>query len=515
MKSLLFIVLFAQNVFASQKVDFKIIPEMFSKVASEMERLDGEGLYVRQNRQEPWPQTIAKLKEESLKIKSNKEMMLLFSRLNLAYTNRHSSFRPGPSLMREMPKFDKFPFAFLGEWLAPNDVTYRVFKAENPEIKAGDEILSINKTAMKDWANQYFNFCKFPIKAQCDVEMAEQFEVVFDLAKTVTVEVKRDDKIISTTLNLKDVAPNTSRAPKVECKDQANRYQDFNLVYTGRFLCIYQSEKYPKLALMRIPTFNYSVESREHPIPSIGQEIEKVLPWWQKNATWDDLIIDVTDNHGGNWTIPYYKVLLQKPFQEQFFRIKKFTELSDITVRQGVFWNSEGLLNWFDRLYNSPAWDQIKIGEFLPMVPMFCASSTECEKALFEPYSHSFKGNVSVLLNEWCVSSCDAFVYTIKENFPDARFYGHPQTGDTAFSRVRIDVTVDNNVVKTTLNPIHSKTEENVIISQIVSVTRSFDSQNKVMSGVTVPLTRFVPLTLENKDQWHQEVLKEALKDVN
>jgi hypothetical protein len=121
------------------------------------------------------------------------------------------------------------------------------------------------------------------------------------------------------------------------------------------------------------------------------------------------------------------------------------------------------------------------------------------------------------LLNQFCVSSCDGFVYAVKEQLGEkVRLIGQPQAADTAYSRLTINVSLnaeDQRGYTLKVVPIRQESSKKAFIAQTVSVTRSVDAEGRIQSGVPLPLDLFVPLTFENTSTWVRSALSAALQD--
>lgn len=500
--------------------------QILTSLAAEIERLDGEALSVRKNRAVSWRSLVQNLEKEMTDASSWVEFLRVLSRLDLSYPNLHSSLKPGESALKYVPRKMKPKVTFASEWRESNHVRY-VISQVAPEAgysaelspKEGDEVLSINGRSVESWQNENFEFCKFPLKEQCDFEMPSTFEkelLSWNRRQALTYQLKREQKVwtIPVDLQKEDKPASTSQTPF--CKEETNRYSDFKLAYAGNRACIYESEKHPGTAIFRITSFSYSKTNSAEPIDSLRKEIAALFPWWVQHANWDHLIFDLIDNHGGNAPTGYYQILFQHEFQELYVAFKKIKELENPLLRKSIFWDSKGQEIWFQNTVSSGSWDRLSYGEFTQPIPMFCADQDQdCSQGLFPVASHPFKGKVSVLLNEWCVSSCDGFAYSMKENFGNrSRFYGHPQAGDTAYSRITINIHVGPSWPEgfhLEVVPLNDPSSRKALLSQTVVVTRSTTQDGSIVSGKPVALDEFVPLTLQNKKSWPNEVLKKAL----
>lgn len=497
-------------------------------VASEMRRLDGEALYVRQNRAANWDRTVSGLQKEAGKADTWLEFMKALLSLDLAFPNLHSSMRPGREAMKHIPKRVKPKVGFAAEWLGPSEIRY-VVSSVDPDVhypaaqapQVGDEIIEINGRKERDWKKENFELCKFPLEAQCDFELPSTFlkELLsWSREKPLTYTLKRNGATWKIAVDLKEEGSYFPERKGFSCKQESNRHPGFKITYAGNRACIFENAKRPGTAVLRIMGFDYSADTlvKGEPIDSLSKEIEALYPWWVRHATWSHLIFDVIDNHGGDAPIEYYQILFQHDFQEQYVTFKKTPEIESSVLRASIFWGSQGQEIWFRNLVSTGAWAKIPEGDFTEPVPMFCADDTkDCRFGLFPVRPHPFRGRISVLLNQWCVSSCDGFVYNLKEKFgARAKFYGHPQSADTAYARLTINIHLDPNArdgFRLEIVPLFDPSSNEVFMSQTIVVSRSTTADGSVVSGVPVPLDGFVPRTLGNGNRWPSEVLKRAL----
>jgi hypothetical protein len=503
--------------------------KMIQKLTAEITRLDGEGLYVRQNRPRSWNAITTQIQQEATAASDWKSFYRSFARLNQAFPNLHSNLTASAELASALnqtlirPKAD-----FTAEWLTPNLVRFVISKVDSDlnlpadiQPQAGDLLIAINGRDMKSWALENFEFCKFPLKEQCDFMLPEYFKkeiLSWERSQDLNFTLQRNDKVWTIAIPVKEVSRQPQDPKSAYCKYSPNRYDDFHLIYSGNRLCIYESPNHPKTAVMRITSFNYPQDAMEpgEKILSIDDELETIYPWWNQHATWDHLVIDVIDNHGGNAPIPYYQILLQHDFQEQYVIFKKTKEMNDATLRKGMFWGSRAQEIWFQDLVSTGAWNRLNIGEYTSPVPMFCTDEhRNCAIGKFSPRKHPFNGDVRVLVNQWCVSSCDGFVNEAKEQLgAKAQFFGHPQAADTAYSRLTLQLILDRSSpdgFRIDVAPLSVQAKENLLLSQTVVVTQSVTEHGYIVSGKPVPLTKFIPFHWNDTNRWVNLVLQSAL----
>jgi hypothetical protein len=303
-----------------------------------------------------------------------------------------------------------------------------------------------------------------------------------------------------------------------QCDYRADKkYPNFKLVYKGQYNCLFEKNDNPSIALMRISSFSYkkNTNSTNH-LKSVQEEVDAFYPFWKQNSQkYKELIIDLLDNGGGNAPIPYYQLLTHGLFQEQYVQFKKTKEFENIKLRSTMLWNTPAQELSYQKLLNSGEWAQLEYGSFTRPIPMFCADSSKpCEDTLFEAYKHDFNGNVKLMVNENCVSSCDGFVWAMK-NLLNAKLYGFPQAADSAYSRLRIDAIWDDKVkegFKIVINPEREEIDTNFIIGQTIAVSRATDKDGHVFNGNPLPLEKIVPYPFN--EIYAKQVLHAAMEDL-
>lgn len=479
-----------------------------------MERLDGEALFVRANRHVDWRSTVARLADEAEAAATPAAFARTLKRLDLAYPNLHSYADLPAGLAAVLPGAVRPAVRFALEKSGASVPAYRVFRVSGETAaELGDEVLAVNGIAVAAIAAESFLFCKWPLKTQCDDEMPTTFEselLTWTRAEPLVYTLRRDGVVFDAEIEVAATPPRPARNPlDYECGTLAERYPGFVLAYTGNRACVFTSTTDPETAVLRILSFNYKYMREDQTIRSVEDEVDQLLPWWREHATWSHLVVDVIDNAGGQAPIPYYKMLFQNPFQEEYVRFKKTPELEQDGLRfEGIFWETDFQEQWFQSLRSSGAYDEIAYGDFLPPVPMFGTFD------LFEPYAHPFRGRVSLLVNRFCVSSCDGFDYAMSEQLAGRiEVYGESQSADSAYGRLTLDLVPDAHEAsgyRAVARVIRTEPVAEAVATQTIAATRSVDVRGVVYSGVPVPVTP-IPYTWENLERWPELVLHRAL----
>jgi len=229
------------------------------------------------------------------------------------------------------------------------------------------------------------------------------------------------------------------------------------------------------------------------------------------------LIIDVIDNWGGQAPIPYYGLFYSKPYQEQFVQFKKIKEFERPDILESLFWGDKGKEIWLSNIKADSTFTSTEHGNFLPPIPQFCASSKrDCREGMFEPKKSGFKGEIKILVDHWCISSCVGFVSNMKDLFKDrVKFFGFPDSGDSAYSRLSILVSPKGNSAEAKVAAMKkAKTPDQPEdwVRQIVSVTRSTNKAGQILSGKPQTIDHWTPRRWnQSSDDWVSETFMNAL----
>lgn len=498
--------------------------ELITSIAAEMKRLDAEGFWVRQNRRASFDNSILEsLKREAYLARSWKEFTRVLQRLDLSYPNLHSKLEPGKGLLFTREKV-KAAATFTVDWIDPGKTEFRIrsvqesfFPARGDAPQVGDRLLKINGVSMEEWSNHHFEFCKWPLQAQCDLVLASTWfgELLsWTRKEELQYTLERNGRIWNATIPIAGIEK--SEKTKVRpCSSEGEMYSGFRLVHRGHFACVHENIEDPTKAILRISSFLYE-GSENNPFPRLIDEVEALVPWWLANAgKIDHLVIDLADNGGGNAPIPYYEILLDRPFQEQWFQVRKVPELLNPSLRANYFWDEPAQEIWFQNLQRKGIWDHTLEGDFLPPVPMFCVDpKKDCSEGKFNVRNHSFRGKVSLVVNPFCVSSCDGFAYNVKDVLQNrVKVVGQSQAADSTYSRLRIAVFGEPGDYSIRILSRNDPELETALFTQTIAVSRSVTAGGEVMSGRPLPLDRFVPLShSESPQEWRQKAVRTAFE---
>jgi hypothetical protein len=324
-----------------------------------------------------------------------------------------------------------------------------------------------------------------------------------------------------------DVRTESNSQPSLPgCNFEPARYPGFKEVYVGYNVCALESDQYKETVLLRIKSFTYRNVADGLKIKKITDETAAFWDqyWSKKASSKRHLIIDLIDNGGGDAPIEWYKLIYQKPFQEQYVSFKKIPEIEREDIKKEIFYNEPGRAIWFEDIKRSGVYRKTSIGHFLPHHPDFCVfEDKNCNEGEYQPKGHGFAGDIKLLVDEWCISSCVGFVWSLKDQLgPRVKIFGFPDSGDTAFARVFIDVRLNAKskdgfdlLVTARLPNTLQAIDENLLARQSVSITQTTDKDGKVISGVPTHVDQLVARTYKrDATPWETRVLDAALSDI-
>ncbi len=516
--------------------------KLFDAYLKELERLDGDGLLPRLGRKQSWNQLTRKLRSELSKATSPMDLGRVFKRLDAAYTNLHAHITLNPdydfaSEGRPMIAASFQPELINQDGSVPRYLISNVRKeyfihlepAQRPQ--AGDELLAINGVSIKKWSDENFEFCKFPLRSQCESDFWDNFRkgnLSWYRRQPLVYSLRRGDKKIEVKVPIYAKIENSSPAgSKTDtpqpCGLEPVRYPHFELVYQGYQACVYENKSVPNTALLRIRSFRYNKGELINDIDHVSKEVERFAKkyWDKKSQVLQHLILDVIENGGGDIVTDWSAQFLDQPFQDQWVQFKKTKELEDLEWRKNAFYEDEGKFKVYDGLRASERWSSIKEGEFIPAMPQFCFSNKgDCLKEKFPAQSGAYKGRITILTDPWCISSCVGFVWTLKHYLKDrVQFAGLPDSGDSTYSRTYVEAAFNNNGKSFRLSilprPPLSRAEvsKEALFRAAVSTSRSTDENGNVVSGVPMKMDHFSsPRWNENTEEWIARLLETVVR---
>jgi hypothetical protein len=506
------------------------------RLVATIDRLDGEGLLPRANRPEPWAKTTARLQRAAGQAQSWAELGHVFKQLDATYPNLHAHLTLAPYLDVAATQGKlQLPVQFAADGLSPaaSSDRYRISSIDPAALpgvlppnlpKVGDALVAINGRPLASWQAENFIFCKLPLRVQCDQALFRDLQsetLSWWRAQPLTFTLARGERrwtirVPARTVEAAKTAVAAKAPAKVPCEVSPDRYPGFQLVYRGFHACAYENPALPRTQLIRLDSFFYRDAPEDGEIGNTGDEVEAFWNryWKTRSASSRRVILDVTQNHGGEAPVLWYGLFFTRPFQEEYVSFRRFAELSSDDVLDGVLYGDGSKRRFIEGLRRSGVWDRVGPGGLLPPIPQFCAPGAGgCETARFKPRENHFRGQVRVIVDAGCISSCVGLIWNLGDVLgPRTRYFGFPDSGDSAFSRANVDLSLSPTgevrvEVASDAAPLPDWSK-GALLRQRVSVSRSTDASGKVLSGKPRPLTAFIaPRAEESADAWVARVL--------
>lgn len=240
-------------------VERKTAIKLFDEYLKEVDRLDGDGLLPRKNRKMSWKELTAKLRSDLSKSQTKMDIGRVFVRLDAAYTNLHAHIRVSPDYDFTSEGRPIVAASFQPEFInedgsVPRYMIANVRKehfihlepASRPQ--KGDEVVAINHKPIKKWSDENFEFCKFPLKSQCEYDFWDNFRkgnLSWYRRQPLTYTLKRENKKfdiqipVFAKVETKNANSSSDEKP-TPCGPEPEKYPNFEMVYQGYQACVYE-----------------------------------------------------------------------------------------------------------------------------------------------------------------------------------------------------------------------------------------------------------------------------------
>jgi hypothetical protein len=295
------------------------------------------------------------------------------------------------------------------------------------------------------------------------------------------------------------------------CGEDETSYEGFQPAYTGWDLCAFRSTGRPGIEIWRLKSFSYAENA------TVASPKAEVARFWEQHwkaaaPSVRKLVIDVSGNGGGDTPMAWYSIVFDKPYQEQYAQYRRLQAYDDPAVASEVP-DDPAHENWLAgmRQANAEAWH--RVGGYLPPVPMFCADDdTNCDGRLVLPKPNGFTGDVSLIIDDNCVSSCSGFSWNILDKLgARAVAFGLPDSGDSNFRRLPLKLFYARGIWRTTVGT-RSIPQEKPISTVSVMVTHTTTSDGQLISGKSLPVRAVVNRRWnDTANSWAKRALNAAL----
>lgn len=480
--------------------------EFYSLLISEIERLDAEIIETRNySKSVKWNQFVAYYQPHFQSAKNWQELAIAYDSFAQGLVNLHTR---AEFLAVESPSQS------VG-WL--NDEV----QFEYPDLKFflksnGYQIFAVNGEPISKSLEYFNNYqCRHNNTAGCVASYTEFFnsggiKVNGKPATDLTLINQKGERIEHPL----DYNGKPAPGPDFMAEDYCNKhegYAGFDTVFEGVNACLYSNGKE---AVIRLRHFIYP----DHQEPSIYCDSEGVTSSYCSDIAGllkslhqlkpEHLIFDMTHNIGGMENSPWLVAFMPKPFKDLPVAYKNTVEITNHDIRNELFYMNPKGETWYQKVKSHK-------GEYFPVRADFCQGAEDCSLKWIEPRKDHFKADKISIITDWmCVSSCDDFVWRMKD-YAKAKVYGIPPAQDATYARIKLYLYRDKNgeiKSKAVGEMTELEAQEGELLLAVITMpySKSVTSDGKLRNIEPVEM-KINPYTLENQSNYSEAVLKELI----
>ncbi|ANH67455.1 hypothetical protein ABE85_07500 [Mitsuaria sp. 7] len=486
---------------------------------------DSEAIQVGWQGKQGWDKAVRRAEVNATAAEDPAAFGLTLRTLYASYPSLHSRIDLRSDLdYRTTLGHRSIPFTMKVRELGPDIIPDAVLIADTAKVQiglagpgaaVGDQVLTINGRPIGHWLSKSAQVCRRNSRWQCYGDFDKQLRtglLGWDPRRPLTLGISRNGSRKTITYQAPSTPDPADPRVRTGCGQDDERYEGFTAVYTGWNLCAFRSAARPGVEIWRLKSFSYGTEAT---FDSPKTEVEGL---WEKHwstaaSSVKELIIDVSGNGGGDVPLPWYSLLFDQPYQEQYAQYRRLKAFDDPAIAAELP-DDQAHERWLAgiKLTNSRAWRNV--GGYLPPVAMFCAEEDlTCEGTLVKPKPHGFAGKVSLILDDNCVSSCSGFAWNILAKLgPRANAFGLPDSGDSNFRRLPLTLHYREGIWRTALGT-NAAQQDKPIATVNVMVTRTTTSDGQVISGQSLPVRTVIHRRWDDTARsWTGRVLEEILQ---
>ncbi|WP_189052623.1 PDZ domain-containing protein [Aliidongia dinghuensis] len=495
--------------------------EAVRALAEGLTRNDGEAIHAGWQGRKGWSKAVRRAEKAAGTVRDPQAFGLVLRTLYASYPSLHSHMDLRADIdLRASYGAPYLPFTIKVSILGPGVIPNAVFisSAANDEDglsgarpAVGDRVTAMNGRPISYWLSQTATACRRNSRWQCYDDFDKQLRsglLGWDPRRSLSLDISRDGTRQRSTYTPRAVPTRSDQHARTGCGEDDTNYRGFTSVYAGWNLCVFRSATGPGVEVWRLKSFHYAANAA---VDSPKSEVDRFWTQYWKAAAPSvrTLVVDVSGNGGGDVPLPWYSLLFDNPYQEQYAEYRRLRAYDDPAVASEVA-DDPSHERWIARV-RAEAWHTI--GGYLPPVPMFCTDDDEnCEGKLATPKPNGFTGVVALVLDDNCISSCAGFSWNILTKLgPRAAAYGLPDSGDSNFARLPLKLFYRGGKWNTAIGAGSIPNEKPIAIANVM-VTRTTESDGRVISGKSLPVRVTVKRRWnDTANSWAERALHAAL----
>ena len=223
------------------------------------------------------------------------------------------------------------------------------------------------------------------------------------------------------------------------------------------------------------------------------------------------LVIDLQNNSGGSENTPWIAALTLNGFFDNQVKYRNIGYLQQSDIRENAFYYSQRAENWYRNLDH----EALATEAFLPVRTDFCRGSEICEvKKIYSAKYPIQYTDVKLVINSRCVSSCDDFIWRMRQ-YTGAETFGQLPATDGAYARLNgyLFVSDKNQVVNVILGEDMEppKIKGQLWLRYRVPISKTVDQAGNNLEGEPSVLDYPLPVTMDNFHRLAEDNLQRAM----
>ncbi len=427
--------------------------------------------------------------------------------IHFGIINRHSYVLVEKSIRDNIGKLGRWPGFEIGyTW---PEISF--FSLDNQQ-----QIDTINNKSITELFDTFFNlYCN-------DVHTSGCLRLFSDYMKSGYYFLGNSDELkiaykngTQDTINKTVKAKSEQKSNEREAIDCSNVYSSVQaeLRYNGSQSCLFETQSAYILKILYFGSWGtndddiYCEHAKEKGMCADINEIKRLTNAKPSKS----LVIDIQNNGGGAENTPWIAALTQHGFKDNLVLYKNLPLLADPTIRQGAFYGSEYAENWYQKIK-----DTVKSSDlFLPKRSDFCRGSTFCEAKTVNSASTSINYlDLKLITNEKCVSSCDDFIWRLRQ-YAQGKTYGQLPATDGAYARLNgyLFMTKDGAIKNIIAAEGNAPSIENaaLLVSYRIPISKTVTLEGKNLEGDDSVLDFPLSISQDNFSHIAEENLKRVL----
>ncbi|KJY75964.1 hypothetical protein [Vibrio nigripulchritudo] len=479
--------------------------EIASKLLSGIESIDAVTIELRnKTRIIDWNEFKAIIRNKIMNSFDWSSFYRSIDNLHYGILSRHSYVVVGENIQKEVKHYPRWPKLQIGyTW---PEVSF--FSTSNHK-----SIELVNGRKIEGLFEEFFNlYCNDVHRSGClrlfSTHMSSGYQFSEELDQIVVNYVDGSLEKFENERGTKKKIKNS-----VDCLNMYSSL-NLNLIYAGSQSCLYEINGKYVLKIFYFGEWGasyddiYCEDVKEQGMCFDINEISRIT----RGSPERSLVIDIQNNEGGTENTPWIAALTKNGFKDNLVAYKNISLLSDPEVRGSVFYFSDRAEKWYQKII-------VKINRndiFFPIRPDFCRGSVECNNLTIDSSLNSIRyKELKLVVNGGCVSSCDDFIWRLRE-YADAKTYGQLPATDGAYARLNgyLFMNAQGQIVNIIAGDGNQPSggSGTLLVTYQIPISKTVAIDGELLEGNDSVLDNLLPINKNNFNNLSLHNLKETLR---